>query len=303
MLASPEASSHQNQLRDRLVAAGYQEIVTYSFVDESWERDLLGNAQPIRLKNPIASNLSVMRSGLWGGLLDTLTYNLNRKQERAFLFEIGAVYNQSDEKFTEASRISGLAYGSAHPEQWAANGVDIDFFDVKAHVEAITGTTIACEKAEHPALHPGQTARLLINGKPVGWLGKLHPKWQQHYNLPKSAFLFELDLDAVLKRNIARYEEVSKFLPVRRDLAIVLDENIAIDTVLSEIKKADIALVSEVALFDLYQGKGIPENKKSLALSVLMHDTQKTLVDSDADQAMGILLQLLQNKFNAMLRN
>lgn len=303
MLAAPEALRHQNQLRDRLVASGYQEIVTYSFVDESWERDLLGNTHPIKLKNPIASNLSVMRSGLWGGLMDTLTYNLNRKQERAFLFEIGAVYEQHGKNFTETSRISGLAYGSAKPEQWAADSLDIDFFDVKAHVETLAGTTIAYEKAEHPALHPGQSARLLINGKPVGWLGKLHPQWQQHYSLSKSAFLFELDVAAISERNIALYEEVSKFLPLRRDLAIVVDENIAVDTILNEVKKAKISLISDVALFDLYQGKGIPENKKSLALSVLMHDTQKTLVDSDADQAMGNLLQLLQNKFDAMLRN
>ncbi len=303
MLAAPETSIHQNQLRDRLVALGYQEIVNYSFVDESWERDLLGNPAPIKLKNPIASNLSVMRTSLWGGLLDTLTYNLNRKQERAYLFEIGAVYHQHANSFVETTRISGLAYGSEKPEQWAVDGADIDFFDIKAHVEAIAGTRIAYEKAEHPALHPGQTARLLLNGQSIGWLGKLHPKWQQHYSLAKNTFVFELDLAAITECAVPAYEEVSKFLPIRRDLAVVLDENIAVETVLKEIKNANIELISEVALFDLYQGKGIAENKKSLALSVLMHDTQKTLIDSDADKAMGNLLQLLQNKFNAMLRN
>ena len=303
MLAAPESHRHQNLLRDSLVAAGYQEIVNYSFVDESWERDLLGNANPIKLKNPIASNLSVMRTGLWGGLLDTLTYNLNRKQDRAFLFEIGAVYQQADTVFTETTKISGLAYGSAMPEQWAADSVDIDFFDIKAHVDLLVGTAIAYEKAEHPALHPGQSARVLLDGKAIGWLGKLHPKWQQHYSLSKNTFLFELDVAAISGRAIPCYQEVSKFLQVRRDLAIVLDETIAVEAVLTEIKNANIALISEVALFDLYQGKGIAENKKSLALSVLMHDTQKTLVDNDADKAMADLLQLLQNKFNAMLRN
>ena len=303
MLPAPEHELHLNQVRDTLVAAGYQEVVTYSFVDESWERDLLGNHAPIKLKNPIASNLSVMRTSLWGGLLDTLCYNLNRKQDRAFLFEIGAVFHQVDAVYQETARISGLAYGSAKPEQWAATNADIDFFDVKANVNALIGKECSYEKAEHSALHPGQSARILLNGKAIGWLGKLHPKWQQHYDLPKSTYLFELDASAVLNRQLPAYQEVSKLLPVRRDIAIVLDENIAVETVLSAIRKANIPLVLDVALFDLYQGKGIPDNKKSLALSVLMHDTQKTLTDSDADIVMTNLQQLLANNFDAALRN
>lgn len=303
MLVAPERQLHLNTLRDALVAAGYQEVVTYSFVDESWERDLLGNAAPIKLKNPIASNLSVMRTSLWGGLLDTLTYNLNRKQDRAYLFEIGAVYHQTDDSFKETTRISGLAYGSAKPEQWAATGADIDFFDVKAHVEVLVGGNAVYGRAEHNALHPGQSACVSVNGKAIGWVGKLHPKWQQHYDLPKSTYLFELDAEAVLDCALPAYQEVSKLLPVRRDLAVVIDENVAVQTVLAAISEANIPLVQNVALFDLYQGKGVAENKKSLALSVLMHDTQKTLTDSDADMTMANLLQLLQNNFDAVLRN
>jgi phenylalanyl-tRNA synthetase beta chain len=308
MLDAPETVRPLNKLRDALVASGYQEVINYSFVDESWERDLLGNEQPIKLKNPIASNLSVMRTGLWGGLLDTLSYNLKRKQERAFLFEIGAVYHQLGTSYVEATRISGLAHGTAKPEQWAAAAADIDFFDVKAHVEALIGTqadfaNISYEKAEHTALHPGQTAHILLDGKVIGWLGKLHPKWQQHYDLTRSTFLFELDAAAILSRDLPAYIEVSKQLPLRRDLAVVLDEIIAVDSVLTAIKKAKIPLIIEVALFDLYQGKGIAENKKSLALSVLMHDTQKTLTDSDADTAIANLLKFLQENFSATLRN
>jgi phenylalanyl-tRNA synthetase beta chain len=303
MLPAPEHQLHLNQVRDTLVAAGYQEVVTYSFVDESWERDLLGNNAPIKLKNPIASNLSVMRTSIWGGLLDTLCYNLNRKHDRVFLFEIGAVFHQVEGMYQETARISGLAYGSAKPEQWAATNADVDFFDVKANVDALIGKECSYEKAEHSALHPGQTARIILNGKAIGWLGKLHPKWQQHYDLPKSTYLFELDASAVLSRNLPAYQEVSKLLPVRRDIAIVLDENIAVETVLSAIRKASIPLLLDVALFDLYQGKGIADNKKSLALSVLMHDTQKTLTDSDADTVMTNLLQLLASNFDAALRN
>jgi len=303
MLPTPEARLHQTNLSERLVAVGYQEVVNYSFVDESWERDLLGNAMPIKLQNPIASNLSVMRTSLWGGLLDTLTYNLNRKQDRAFLFEIGAVYHNNANGYLETTRVSGLAYGSAKPEQWAADDFDVDFFEVKAHVDRLVGDLVTYEKAEHLALHPGQTARILKEGKPIGWLGKLHPKWQQHYSLTKGTYLFELDLDAISNRQIAIYQEVSKLLPIRRDLAVVLEQNIEVGTVFNAIKKADIPLILEVALFDLYQGQGVPENKKSLALSVLMHDTQKTLTDSDADTTITNLLQLLQNEFEATLRN
>ncbi|MGB2833822.1 MAG: phenylalanine--tRNA ligase subunit beta [Methylotenera sp.] len=302
MLPAPEARLHQNTLRDSLVSVGYQEVVNYSFVDESWERDLLGNATPIKLRNPIASNLSVMRTSLWGGLLDTLTYNLNRKQDRAFLFEIGAVYSKQPNGFVETTRVSGLAYGSAKPEQWATDNTDIDFFEVKAHVDRLVGTEVTYEKAEHVALHPGQTARILKEGKAIGWLGKLHPKWQQHHNLTKGTYLFELDLEAICNRQIPSYQEVSKLLPIRRDLAVVLDENIAVGEVFSVIKKAEIPLILEVALFDLYQGQGVPKNKKSLALSVLMHDTQNTLTDNDADRAIANLLQLLQNDFGANLR-
>lgn len=313
MLDAPEAKSPLNKLRDCLVASGYQEVVNYSFVDESWERDLLGNPNPIKLKNPIASNLSVMRTSLWGGLLDTLVYNLNRKQDRAMLFEVGATYFSKANQdaipvFVESTTISGLAYGSAKPEQWFADASEIDFFEVKAHVDALLGGAIAnkqvtYEKFEHVTLHPGQTARILLNGVPIGWLGKLHPKWQQHYSLSKSTFLFELQAEAVLNRTIPSYQEVSKLLPVRRDLAVVVDADLAVNTLLSAVKLANIPLILEVALFDLYQGQGIPENKKSLALSVLMHDTQKTLTDADADTTIADLLSLLQNNFAATLRN
>ncbi len=303
MLPAHEAHLHHNKLRDYLVAEGYQEIVSYSFVDEHWERDLLGNHNPISLQNPIASNLSVMRSSLWGGLLSTLTYNLNRKQSRALLFELGAVYSKQKNSFIETAHLSGLAYGSAKPEQWGTLNTELDFFDIKGHLDRLLGEDVVYEKAAHITLHPGQTARILKEGKEIGWLGKLHPKWQQHYNLAKSTYLFELDLAAISNQAIPQYQEVSKLLPIRRDLAVVLDEKIPSAEVLSTIKKAKLPLIQEVALFDLYQGEGVPENKKSLALSVLMHDTQKTLTDIEADAIMTNLLQLLLSKFSATLRN
>ena len=307
MLPAPEAALNLAWVRDVLVNQGYQEIITYSFVDESWERDLLGNANPIKLKNPIASNMSVMRSGLWGGLLDTLTYNLNRKQERAMLFEIGASYHQDKQSYREQMRLAGLFYGAFEPEQWAAASKDVDFYDVKAHVDSLTHGQ-AEYRAEvgskmHPALHPGQSAGVHLQGKAIGWIGKLHPKWQQHYNLTKSTFLFELEAAPLLIKALPVYQEVPKTLPIRRDLAVLVDVSVTAQAILSAIKNACIPLVSQVQLFDIYQGKGIPENKKSLALSVFMQDTHKTLVDNDAEVAMAELLKLLKDKFGGSLRS
>ena len=303
LLAAPEAALNLAWARDVLVNQGYQEIITYSFVDESWERDLLGNTAPIKLKNPIASNMSVMRSSLWGGLLDTLTYNQNRKQERAMLFEVGASYHALEAGYHEQTHVAGLFYGAFQPEQWAAATKDVDFYDVKAHVDMLTHGQAEYRTELHSALHPGQTARVYLQDKPIGWIGKLHPKWQQHYSLAKSTFMFELEATSLLIKAVPAYQEVPKTLPIRRDLAVVVDANITAQAILSAIENARISLVSQVQLFDIYQGKGIPENKKSLALSVFMQDTHKTLVDNDAELAMAELLKLLQDKFGGLLRN
>jgi phenylalanyl-tRNA synthetase beta chain len=290
-------------MADALLAQGYQEVVTYSFVDESWERDLMGNANPIRLKNPIASNLSVMRSGLWAGLLDVLTYNLNRKQERAMLFEIGATYAATTLGYLETTEIAALFYGAHLPEQWGSTARDVDFYDVKAHVDTLTHGQAEYRVETHVALHPGQSSRIYLHNKPIGWLGKLHPKWQQQHHLVKNTYLFALEVDAIANVVVPRYEEVPKFLAVRRDVAIVVDSKVPVQAILDTIKDAQISLVSQVQLFDTYQGKGIEDSKKSLALSVLMQDTHRTLLDTEVEQAVAELLQLLEKQFSAVLRN
>lgn len=302
MLPLPGASLNPAWLRDALTASGYQEVVTYSFVDEAWEHDLLGNAAPIALKNPIASDMSVMRSGLWGGLLDTLVYNLNRKQERVRLFEIGATYFKAGGGYKEVSRISGLAYGDAAPEQWGSAARDVDFFDVKTEVDLLTNGRARFIPTQHPALHPGQSAQVQLDGKAIGWLGKLHPKWQQHYQLPRDTVLFELDTASLLKRGLPQYEEVAKFPPVRRDMAVVVDEKIPVQALIDTMLAEKIPLVSEIALFDVYRGKSVAENKKSLAFLVLMQDTQKTLTDAEADEVMAKLLKSIVRQHDAQLR-
>lgn len=302
MLPDSEAQISRHLLQDALVSRGYQEAVTYSFVDESWERDLLGNANPIKLKNPIASNLSVMRSGLWGGLLDALVYNLNRQQTRARLFEIGAVYAKVAKGYQETTLISGLAYGDAMPEQWAEAARAIDFYDVKADVDALTLGRAQYVAAQHPALHPGQCAEVLLDGKSIGFIGKLHPKWQQHYELPQGVMLFELDLTPLQASSVAKYQEVTKFPPIRRDMAILVEDKVAVGELLAVMHQANVPFVTEIALFDVYRGKGIPENQKSLAFMVMMQDSQKSLVDADADKAMATLLAVVQKSHGAQLR-
>jgi phenylalanyl-tRNA synthetase beta chain len=303
ILDAPETAWNKTSVAGTLQSRGYQEVVTYSFVDANWERDLMGNESPIALKNPIASNLSVMRSGLWGGLLDTLSYNLNRKQERAMLFEIGASYFSGQKAYREEMRVSGLCHGAFQPEQWAEKSRDVDFYDVKATVDALTHGQAEYRQEAHPALHPGQTARVYLRGKAIGWLGKLHPKWQQQYALTKNTILFELTLDDLLKTEVPTYQEVSKFLPVRRDIAIVVDANLPVQAIVNAVYAAKINLLQELQLFDVYQGKGIAENKKSLAFLVLIQDTHKTLLDTEVDAVIAELLKLLEKNFGASLRN
>ena len=303
MLPAPESLLNKAWAADALQASGYQEVVTYSFVDESWERDLMGNTAPIALKNPIASNMSVMRSSLWGGLLDALTYNLNRKQERAMLFEIGASYFADKKGYKEEAQVSGLCYGTFQPEQWSSAVRDVDFYDVKASVDSLTHNQAEYRQEAHPALHPGQSARVYLDNKPIGWLGKLHPKWQQQYSLPKNTVLFELALAPLLQTQLAKYQEVPKFLPVRRDIAVLVDANLPAQAIVDAVNSAKISLVQQIQLFDIYQGKGIAENKKSLAFLILMQDTNKTLLDIEVETAMAELLKLLENQFGASLRN
>lgn len=302
MLPDAEGMVTRAVLQDVLVANGYQEVVNYSFVDESWETELLGNAMPIKLKNPIASNMSVMRSGLWGGLLDTLVYNLNRQQDRVRIFEMGASYTEAKEGFQETMRVSGLAYGDVIPEQWGEAARNVDFYDVKADVDALTGGRAEYVAAQHPALHPGQTAQIIVRGRSIGWIGKLHPKWQQHYQLPKGAVLFEMDLAPLQQRTIAKYSEVAKFPPVRRDIAVVVDEAVSVDALIKTMKKAKLQFVTDIALFDVYRGKGIAEEKKSLAFYVLMQDTQKSLTDAEVDSIIASLLELIKNQYGAERR-
>lgn len=307
MLPQTESCRTPTELRHFLAARDYQEVVNYSFVEAQWERDFAGHEPRIRLKNPIASHMGVMRSTLFGGLVDSLRFNLNRRQERVRIFEIGRCF------FPEASgeaslssqpaRLGGLCYGLAKPEQWGEKARWVDFYDVKADVESLCWPTIPrFSAASHPAMHPGQTAQVWLGEQLLGWVGVLHPQWQQKYDLPQAPVLFELDLARLMERPLPTFSEFSKFPQVRRDIAVVVDEKVNVFSLLDALREAAPDIVTEVQLFDVYRGKGIDSDKKSLAFRVLMQDTQKTLTDDETEGAVAALTQMLRSRFDAKLR-
>ena len=311
MMVQPEAQRPAYRIRQMLADRGYQEVVNFAFVEEAWEADFAAKTAEsdlIRLANPIASQMAVMRSNLFGGLVSNLVTNLKRKQSRVRLFEVGRTFHrdaaaQPVNGFHQPWKLAGLAFGGALPEGWAGGSRKVDFYDVKGDVEALLAPAqLRFEKLLHPALHPGRSARLLLDGQDIGCIGELHPEWVQKYDLPNAPVLFELDFAAVKLAKVPAYAEVSKFPPVIRDLAIVVDQNVALQTLLDGLKGQISGLIQDIQLFDVYVGKGVPENKKSLAFRIVMQDTQRTLQDSEVDAAMQQLVSCFEQAFGAQLR-
>ena len=311
MMVQPEAQRPAYRIRQMLADRGYQEVVNFAFVEEAWEADFAAKTAEsdlIRLANPIASQMAVMRSNLFGGLVSNLVTNLKRKQSRVRLFEVGRTFHrdaaaQPVNGFHQPWKLAGLAFGGALPEGWAGGSRKVDFYDVKGDVEALLAPAqLRFDKLVHPALHPGRSARVLLDGQDVGCIGELHPEWVQKYDLPNAPVLFELDFAAVKLAKVPAYAEVSKFPPVIRDLAIVVDQNVALQTLLDGLKGQISGLIQDIQLFDVYVGKGVPENKKSLAFRIVMQDTQRTLQDSEVDAAMQQLVSCFEQAFGAQLR-
>jgi phenylalanyl-tRNA synthetase beta chain len=308
-----EGERSPHALRQRLADADYHEAINFSFVDPQWEADFAGEESPIRVLNPIASQLAVMRSTLFGSLVTNVAHNVARKAPRIRMFELGRVYlrdrsvregAQAVEGIRQPTRIGAIAYGPALEEQWGVSDKRaVDFYDVKADVEALLAPKVArYDAVPHPALHPGRSARVSLDGAPIGWVGELHPRWQQKYGLPLPAALFELDVEALTRGDLPRYREVSKYPPVIRDRAMEFDESLPVARILQEIEQNRPPVVQEIRLFDYYRGKGVERGKKSLAFRVVMQDTARTLTDAEADAAMAQLTELLAAKFGAKLR-
>jgi phenylalanyl-tRNA synthetase beta chain len=303
MLPEPEALRPTAALRRRLVARDYQEAITFSFVDSGRERALGIEANPIRVLNPIASNLDVMRTSLLGGLLDTLRTNVNRKQTRVRLFEIGRCFLRRDGGFAQPLRIGALAAGPALPEQWDAGKRAVDFYDVKGDLEALAAPLgVRTEAAAHPALHPGRSASVLVDGRAAGWMGELHPRLAQAFELPAAPVVFEVDLEFLSQGRQPTARPVSKLPLVRRDLAVVIDEKIPAQSVVDALVAAKPPVVDHIGLFDVYRGSGVEHGKKSLAILVLIQDTARTLTDAEIDATVAALLREIENRFGGTLR-
>lgn len=304
ILSLPETRRPRFAVYGQMAARGYQEVVSYAFVNEQWEQDFAANGNPIRLQNPLAAQYSVMRSTLIGGLVEILQNNLNRKQSRVRVFEIARVFSKdAGGAFVQNERLGGLAYGSAVPEQWGEKARAADFYDVKGDIESLLADKNAVfVKAEHPALHPGRTAEIRIDGRAVGFIGELHPQWLQKYDLPQAPLVFEIDMQAVLGREKTVYRPVSKFQPVRRDLAFVLPENVTHDALLGALRSVSNPLVQEIEVFDVYRGTGLPEDMKSMAVKVILQDAEATLTDETVEPLTAELVAAAQSA-GAQLRS
>ena len=300
MLPQPESQRPIAHFRQIMVARDYQETISYAFLDLQTEQDLCANAAPITLKNPISNQLAVMRSSLLGGLLGALRVNLARKQVRVRLFEVGACFE--NEALVQYEKLAGLCYGTALPEQWGTASRNIDFYDVKADVEALFAPKLLTFVAlPHAASHPGRSAQIRLNGLSIGWLGELHPKWMQQCDMAQTAVWFEVDMSGLIQTSLPRALEISKFPPVRRDLAFVIDEKLPVQALLDAMTNAKVHFVTEIALFDVYRGKGVEEGKKSLAFRVLLQDTEKTLTDLEIEASIMRLTDASQ-RLGAQLR-
>ena len=313
MRSEPETRRSLHALRASLAAADYQEVINFSFVEPAWEADFAGNAQPIKLLNPIASQLSVMRSSLIGGLVANVRYNLNRRATRVRVFEIGRAFLRQPTApdgpmdvagVRQPVRVAAAAFGPAAEEQWGIPRRQVDFFDVKGDLEVLLAPSSArFESAPHPALHPGRSARVCMDETCIGWIGELHPRWQQKYELPGPVVLFELDTAPLQAVSLPKYHEISRFPAVSRDIAVILPDAVAVQSVLDDLAAHKPERVTEVRLFDLYRGPGVENGKKSLAFRVLLQDTQKTLTDQEVDLAIANLVQRLRDQFDGKLRD
>ena len=306
--AKPERQQDLSIFRQQLVANGYQEAVTYSFVDPDLQKLVDPETVGIALQNPISADMSVMRTSLWPGLLSTAIYNLNRQQNRVRIFEAGQCFVPGENgALTQNMALAGLICGSRTPTGWTASKDKVDFFDLKGDLEDVLALTGLAEQfsfaaAEHPALHPGQSAMVSRNGEQVGWIGQLHPKLQAQLDFSTPVYLFQVDVAKVSESRLPKFSEVSKFPAVRRDLAFLVDSEIAAADLMSEARNAAGEHLIDLMLFDVYQSKDIDNKGKSLALGLTFQHASRTLTDEEINTSIDRVVKKLDVKFKAELR-
>jgi phenylalanyl-tRNA synthetase beta chain len=307
VLPLPETGQSMEQVCDLLVARGYQEAVTYSFIDPELQARVNPSLQPVRLANPISSEMSEMRTSLWPGLIKAVQYNLNRQKSRLRLFEHGLRFYSQDDEIKQEVMISGVITGTRYPEYWDGGAEAVDYYDIKHDVEALLrfaalrdGTEFMA--AEHPALHPGQSAQIHCGGGTLGWLGKIHPALASSLDLDVNTCLFELRYAAISQGVLARFQPISRYPSIRRDLAVVVDVNITAADLRRVVAEAAGGRLQEMVFFDVYQGKGVETGRKSIAFGLILQDYSRTLTEQDIESIVARVTGRLGEEFGATLR-
>ncbi|WP_373506703.1 phenylalanine--tRNA ligase subunit beta [Thiocapsa sp.] len=306
--STPESDFDLERARLALVDRGFQEVITYSFVSPEMQALVDPDQEVLRLSNPLSAELSTMRTSLWPGLIQTARYNQARQQERVRIFESGLRFRIGADGLTQTQGLAGLITGSPDPEQWGLAIRAADFFDLKADVEALLALTGAPGRfsfvpGAHPALHPGQTARVECGGQSVGLLGMLHPSLAAQLDITGDAYLFELDLASLSIGALPKHGSISRFPGIRRDIAIIVDESVTYAAIADCIRATETELLRELVLFDVYTGKNIESGRKSLALGLILQASSQTLTDGVIEDTVGRILSRLASEFGARLRD
>jgi phenylalanyl-tRNA synthetase beta chain len=304
---NPETQRGLPPLRQLLVGRGYHEAITYCFVDPEVQKHLTPDTEPVLLANAIASDMSVMRTTLWSGLLPAVKRNLNRQQNRVRLFETGLNFVPADGELKQRPMIAGAITGGRLPERWINKQEPVDFFDIKADIEALIQQNYSADQftfvaGSHPALHPGQCARIERCGELVGWVGQLHPRVQKALDLSQPVFVFELHQSLLLNDVLPAFAGVSKFPEVRRDLALIVDETISAGDLCDTVRQNAGGQLIDLKVFDVYQGKGIENNRKSIALGLTFRDSSRTLTEDEINAAVETVVNALEQQHSASLR-
>ncbi len=312
---APQVAGHATESRianERLLTAmadrGYREVITYTFVDPVLQRQLFPGVPALALSNAISADLSEMRVSLWPGLVHAALENLRRQQSRVRLFEIGKKFDLASGELAEIETLAGLATGARWPEQWGSAREPLDFYDVKADLLALLALTADSEALHFevgslPCLRPGRTARILRGSTPIGWLGEVHPQLVRSLDLPANTYLYELELEPAFSSKQLKYIKISKFPSVRRDLAIVVDESVSLAVLQENVTVSAAGLLSELRVFDIYRGPGIETGRKSIALSLILQDSSRTLTDVDADAVVTSVMARLRDVLSASIRD
>jgi len=308
MIRRQENRLLKSQIGHLLADRGYQETITYSFIDKESQQLIDPALEPLPLVNPISSDLSVMRTSLWPGLLKAVEYNQKRQHDHIRFFETGLKFVQSDDGLNQISVIAGAISGRKNAESWNKDDSKFDFYDLKGDLESIFKLTAAGEQftfvaAQRSALHPGQTAEIRRNGKTCGFIGKIHPETQKAFDIDESVYLFELDLKRVIQRKIPKFASLSKFPSIRRDLAILVKESVTSSQIVDLIGQTVKKCLNNVVIFDIYRGKGIDVGYKSVAIGIVLQRNDRTFKDTEINKTMDRVISALTDKFVAVLRD